>query len=368
MSSKKTFSQSSKTAKRAPEKPAQNPNQSPVKKTSLFKRLIGLSFILIILAVIAVFAGLSYIKNSYEKPGPLAVDTAFTVPSGAGLSRLSSLLETGGFIENGTILRAKARFMDIGGDIKVGEYNIPAGASMAEIVNIISSGKTILYPVTAPEGLTTAQILRIIAASDHLSGDISLSPPEGSLLPETYMTPRGMSRDAVIRKMMSDQTALIKRLWEARQEGLPVKTKEEAIILASVVEKETGVGGERAEVAGVFTNRLRRGMRLQSDPTIIYGISKGEILTGRDGRQRGLRRSEIDRKTDWNTYQIDGLPKTAICNPGADALAAVLNPAKTNNLYFVADGTGGHVFSPTLAGHNANVAKWRKIERERRGR
>ena len=364
MGGKKTFSKPSKSATPAPKKPA----KKTVKKSSLLKRLLVLGVVLALLAIITGFAGLSYIKSSYEKPGPLAEQTAFTVPSGAGLSRLSSMLEAQGFIENGTILRAKARLTDIGGDIKVGEYNIPAGASMAQIVDIISSGKTILYPVTAPEGLTTAQILRIIAASDHLSGEITLSPPEGSLLPETYMTPRGMTRDAVIKKMMNDQTTLMDRLWDERQDGLPVKSKAEAIILASVVEKETGVGGERAEVAGVFTNRLRRGMRLQSDPTIIYGISKGETLTGRDGRQRGLRRSEIDRKTDWNTYQIDGLPKTAICNPGADALAAVLNPAQTKNLYFVADGTGGHAFSPNLAGHNANVAKWRKIERERRRR
>lgn len=344
------------------------PAQPQAKKPRVIRGLIISGFVLIVLALSAGFAVLRYVDHSYTAPGPLASDTRFTVPAGTGLSRLAGSLEADGFIESATMLKVKGRLLDIGGGIKTGEYTIPAQASVKDIIDIISSGKTVLYPVTAPEGLTTAQILRVIAASDHLSGEITLSPGEGTLLPETYMTPRGMSRDAVIKTMMRAQTELLDTLWENRQEGLPIVSKEEAVILASIVEKETGIGGERGEVAGVFTNRLRKGMRLQSDPTIIYGISKGEILTGRDGKQRGLRRSEIDRKTPWNTYQIDRLPVTPICNPGAEALAAVLNPSMTQNLYFVADGTGGHAFATTLAGHNANVAKWRKIERERRGR
>lgn len=355
------------SAKGHKNKPKQaDTSHSASKKSSLIRRLIILGFVLTILAVSAGLAALRYVDHSYTKPGPLSEATNFDVPAGAGLSRLAGQLEAGGFIDSAQMLKIKGRLLDIGGEVKTGEYTIPARASVKEIVDIISSGKTILYPVTAPEGLTTAQILRVIAAADHLSGEITLAPSEGTLLPETYMTPRGMSRDALIKKMMAEQEAVLNRLWETRQDDLPIKTKRDALILASVVEKETGVDGERDEVAGVFINRLRRGMRLQSDPTIIYGISKGEILRGRDGKQRGLRRSEIDRKTDWNTYQIDGLPKTAICNPGAEAIAAVLNPAQTKNLYFVADGTGGHVFARTLAGHNANVAKWRKIERQRR--
>ena len=166
--------------------------------------------------------------------------------------------------------------------------------------------------------------------------------------------------------MQAAQTDLIDSLWDSRQPNLPISTKAEAINLASIVEKETGGLHDSDKVAGVFTNRLRMGMRLQSDPTIIYGISQGEILRGRDGKQRGLRRSEIDRKTDWNTYQIDGLPKTPIANPGAEAIKAVLNPAETDALFFVADGTGGHVFSKTYAEHNKHVAKWRVIERQRK--
>ena len=354
-------------AKKKPFKPDPNPEENPARaKKSPLKFALMVMLGLAVLAVIAAFAALNTVKSNYVKAGPLTQDRVFSVASGTGLSSLAAKLESDGLIESALMLKLNARISGIGTNLKVGEYTIPKAASMAEIIDIISSGKSILYPVTVPEGLTTAQILRLIAAADHLTGEMTLLPSEGTLLPETYMTPRGMDRNALIKKMMSDQEALMTRLWETRQDGLPIKTKAEAIILASVVEKETGVGGERTEVAGVFTNRLRRGMRLQSDPTIIYGVSKGEVLIGRNGKQRGLRRSEIDRKTDWNTYQIDGLPKTAICNPGADALAAVMQPAKTKNLYFVADGTGGHAFASTLAGHNANVAKWRRIERARR--
>lgn len=175
-----------------------------------------------------------------------------------------------------------------------------------------------------------------------------------------------MKKSDLIKQMKKAQFDVLNELWDSRDENLPIKSKAEAVILASVVEKETGVSSERDVVAGVFINRLRKGMRLQSDPTIIYGVSKGEILLNKKGKQRGIRRSEIDKKTDWNTYQIDGLPKTPICNPGKDAIAAVLKPAQTEYLFFVADGTGGHVFAKTVRDHNNNVNKWRKIERKRR--
>jgi UPF0755 protein len=250
-------------------------------------------------------------------------------------------------------------FVKMEGDdtgIKAGEFSLEPEASMSKIYETLASGKAILYPFTAPEGLTSAQIMRAMSRIETLKDDAPDTPPEGSLLPETYLTPRGMTRSALIKKMQDAQKAVIDEAWEDRQEGLPIKTKEEAII----VEKETGITGERDKVAGVFINRLNRGMRLESDPTIIYGVSKGEPLG------RGIRRSEIDRKTDWNTYQIDRLPKTAICNPGTEAIRAVLNPAETDAIFFVADGTGGHVFAKTLKGHNNNVAKWRKIERQRK--
>lgn len=313
-----------------------------------------------------VLASYNFMKYRYVRSGPLEAETVFQVPSGAGLSSIAAQLEKDGFIDSAVMLKLNAKLTGIGSALKTGEYPIEAGASMHDIITTLESGKTVLYPVTLPEGLTSAQMMRLIAKAETLTGELPPTPPEGSLLPETYMHPRGMSRAALVDKMKSAQNELLDELWETRQEGLPINSKKEALILASVVEKETGIGAERDKVAGVFTNRLRLGMRLQSDPTIIYGVSKGEILRGRDGKQRGLRRSEIDRKTDWNTYQIDGLPKTPICNPGAEAIAAVLNPGETDALFFVADGSGGHVFSKTNAEHNKNVAKWRKIERKMR--
>ncbi len=332
---------------------------SPVKTRKKTFAAMGL------LTFITLFGGLllasyNFMKYRYVRGGPLEAERVFIVPSGAGLSTIAGKLESGGFIDSAFMLKLNAKMTGIGGALKTGEYPIKAGASMKAIITQIESGKTVLYPVTLPEGLTSAQMMRIIKSTKTLSGDMPATPPEGSILPETYMHARGTDRKALVSNMRRAQTELIDRLWESRQSGLPVKTKREAIILASVVEKETGIGSERDMVAGVFTNRLRKGMRLQSDPTIIYGVSKGEPLG------RGIRRSEIDRKTDWNTYQMDGLPKTPICNPGAEAIAAVLAPADTKMLFFVADGTGGHTFAKTLSGHNKNVTKWRKIERQNR--
>jgi len=199
-----------------------------------------------------------------------------------------------------------------------------------------------------------------VNTTEVLTGDITRLPPEGRLLPETYLVDRGTSRQAVIDRMEAAQDALIADLWPNRADDLPFDTPEEAIILASVVEKETGIAHERPLVAAVFVNRMRRGMRLQSDPTIIYGLTQGEPLG------RGIRRSELDSTSNpYNTYQIDGLPPTPIANPGREAIAAVLNPPDSAYLFFVADGTGGHAFSETYAEHNRHVARWRRIERER---
>jgi UPF0755 protein len=200
----------------------------------------------------------------------------------------------------------------------------------------------------------------LIDGASHLTGELSDIPDEGRLLPETYMLPKSMSKSELVAKMQKAQTDLLDELWDKRAANLPIKTKYEALILASIVERETGQNSERHHVAGIFVNRLRKGMRLESDPTIIYGITGGEKLG------RGLRRSEIDRKTEWNTYQIDGLPKTPICNPGRAAIEATLNPMDTEDIFFVADGKGGHAFAKTLREHNNNVKKWRAIERQRK--
>jgi len=305
-------------------------------------------------------AGYAAINYKYERGGDgVAEQIAFTVPKGAGLSSIAQTLEKEDFIESAFLFKAVTKLRGNEANFKAGEFYLSKDMSMAAIYEALANGKAILYSFTAAEGLTSAMIVRSLDRVETLIDDNPDVPAEGTILPETYLTPRGMKQSEVLQKMALAQKQLLDEAWENRDPNIPVKTKEEAIILASVVEKETGIGMERGMVAGVFTNRLRKGMKLQSDPTIIYGITQGEPL----GRR--IRRSEIDRKTDWNTYQIPALPKTPICNPGRDAILAVLNPSETDALFFVADGTGGHAFAKTLREHERNVAKWRKIQRER---
>ncbi|GLQ24908.1 aminodeoxychorismate lyase [Algimonas ampicilliniresistens] len=316
---------------------------------------------LITLGIGLLIAGYSYLNYRYERAPDPSAETAITfdVPRGSGLSSIANRLEDAGLIDNADVFKLVTRMRGNEANFKAGEFAVIPGASMASIYDHLANGRAILYPFTAPEGMTSAQIVRALDSTMTLVDDEPTIPPEGTLLPETYLTPRGMTQSALLTKMSNAQTALLDELWDKRAPDLPIKTKQDAIILASVVEKETGIGMERDKVAGVFINRLRRGIRLQSDPTIIYGITQGEPI----GRR--IYQSEIDRVTDWNTYQIPALPKTPICNPGADAIRAVLNPAETDALFFVADGTGGHAFAATLQEHERNVAKWRKIQRDR---
>jgi UPF0755 protein len=299
----------------------------------------------------------SFLKYRYVNKGPLKNEQVFEIKKGAGLSRIAKSLDKQGLVSSSRVFKIFVKLDGGETSLRAGEYTIPAQASMRDIYEILQKGKAILYPLTIAEGLTSAQIITLIGNAENLSGDLPDVPAEGTLLPETYMLPKSMSKADLVAKMQAEQQRVLDELWPLRADDLPIQTKQEALILASVVEKETGVNSEREHVAGVFINRLNKGMRLESDPTIIYGITGGEKLG------RGLRRSEIDRKTDWNTYQIDGLPKTPICNPGRAAIAAVLNPADTEDIFFVADGTGGHVFAKTLRGHNNNVRKWRALER-----
>ena len=335
------------------------------------KRTLGIISFFGALTFIAgiVLAAYAFVNYQYEaKPKGENNEVVFQVPSGSGLSSIATRLEKDGLIKSAFLFKLVTKLRGNERNFKAGEFSVTSPASMRQIYDTLSEGKAILYPFTAPEGLTSAQIFRSMTKLDTLVDDSPELPAEGTLLPETYMTPRGMKKSALLKQMQKDQSDILDRLWVARDPDLPIKTKAEAVILASVVEKETGISSERDVVAGVFINRLRKGMRLQSDPTIIYGVSKGEPLLNKKGQQRGIRRSEIDKKTDWNTYQIDGLPKTPICNPGKDAIAAVLKPAETDYLFFVADGTGGHVFAKTVREHNNNVIKWRKIERRKRKR
>ena len=330
----------------------------------LLKTLFALVIVLAIIGAGAAAYGWFWLQGEVAKPGPIAHEVEFTIERGEGLASVANRLEAEGLVADQRILRLKARLDDIESDIKAGSYVVPGRASVADILTQFVEGKVIEYRLTIPEGLTTAQILRRVEAADDLTGDLPEREfEEGVLLPDTYAFGAGTTRTQFLERMEAAQDALLEEIWDTRQDGLPISTPYEAVILASVVEKETASADERPLVAGLFVGRLKKGMRLESDPTIIYGVSRGEPLYNRSGQRRTLYRSEINRKTDWNTYQIDGLPKTPICNPGRDAIAAVLNPPETDYVFFVADGKGGHLFAETYAEHQRNVAAYRAYER-----
>lgn len=316
-------------------------------------------FILVILSV-ATAAAYIWERANFEAAGPRAArgeETIVLISSGEGVSAISRDLADAHVIDNAALFRWSVRLRGLGSKLKAGEYAIPSEASMEDIAGILMSGKSIQHKLTAAEGLTSQMIYDLVKANPVLVGDAGAVPDEGTLLPETYLFTRGTTRSGLLRQMHEAQQELIARLWAARAKNLPIKTPEEALALASVVEKETSLPAERRHIAAVFENRLRLGIKLQSDPTIIYGITKGYPLG------RGIRESELTRATPYNTYVIAGLPPTPICNPGRDAIAAVLQPAQSGDLYFVADGTGGHVFAATIAEHQKNVNRWRAIER-----
>lgn len=330
------------------------------KKQNGFIQILNAFLTLVVIGMV-VSIGLVYFGlTKFHEPGQIAKDTVFVVPEGAGLNAIAGKLEDEKIIDNRYVFRFGAIATDINGGLKRGEYLLPADASMRKILDTLIEGRPIQYSVTLPEGLTSWQIVERLRASVDLTGELLEVPAEGTLLPDTYSFERGSFRATIIEEMTKAHDVAVEEIWATRQPDLPIKTVEEMVILASIVEKETGLASERPEVAAVFVNRLNKGMRLQSDPTIIYGINNGKGPLG-----RGLKRSEIDAKTDYNTYQIDGLPIGPISNPGIDSLKAVANPAETDALFFVADGTGGHAFAVTYDEHQKNVAAWRKIEQER---
>jgi UPF0755 protein len=314
----------------------------------------------VLLAAAAALGGWVWLNQQFDAEGPAGPEQTVLLPRGSGLIAIAAQLEREGLISDAQIFRLMVTID--GGDraLRAGEFAIPEAASMAQIYEILRFGDTIQHPITAAEGLTSAMIVRVLNEAEVLTGEIAETPAEGTLLPETFLVDRGTARQSLIDRMANAQADLLDELWENRAEDLPFETREEAIILASVVERETGIGSERGLVASVFVNRLRRGMRLQSDPTIIYGITGGEPLG------RGIRRSELDNADNpYNTYQVDGLPPTPIANPGTASIRAVLNPPETDYLFFVTDGTGGHAFSETYAEHNVHVRALRRRERER---
>lgn len=341
---------------------AQPEADSGGKKPKRIFKWVLISLALIFLLLVGGAGGaFYYAKDQYERAGPAAQDLTVQFKRGTSLIGIARQLEKAGAITDARIFRFAIQLQKGQGALKAGEYNIPALTSMADIFALLKSGKSILHKVTIPEGITVQDAMIIIQANAILTGENPATPAEGSLLPETYLFERGMTRTGLVAKMSSALTKELEKQWAVRAENLPLKTPQEALILASIVEKETGLAAERPQVASVFINRLRRPMRLQSDPTIIYGITLGKTTLG-----RGLRRSEIDRKTPYNTYQIDGLPPTPIALVGPDAIKAVLNPPTSKFYYFVADGTGGHVFARSLREHEKNVRNWRKIERQRK--
>ena len=315
-------------------------------------------FTVLIVVAVAVGGALYVGQQRFEFARTARDDKVVNIPRGLGIRDIADLLQREGVIDQpwvfiGGVLVLKAR-----GELKSGEYQFTKAASLAEVVNTIIENKVVQHTLTIPEGLTSEQIVARLLENNLFSGQIKEIPREGTLLPETYKFTRGMVREQVIQRMQQAHRHLLQEVWEHRMPDLPVKTPEQLVILASIVEKETGKADERSRVASVFVNRLKNKMRLQSDPTIIYGLTGGKGSLGRP-----ILKSEIEQPTPYNTYVIDGLPPGPIANPGRASLEAAANPARTKDLYFVADGTGGHVFSENYEQHQKNVARLRAIEK-----
>lgn len=315
---------------------------------------------LMIVGLVVLFGIATWAQRQYREPGPLNEPLRFEVARGETLAGVTDALDAAGAISNPSIFRVAARYTDMESGLRFGEYEIPAGASMQDILELLNRGGNVLRQIVVPEGWTSFQVVEMLREREDLTGEIEEVPAEGSLAPAGYDYQKGDARSDILARMQEEQEQILTEAWDGRAQDLPLDTREELLILASIVEKETGLAEERPEVAGVFVNRLQRGMRLQTDPTVVYGITGGRETLG-----RGLRRSELAAPTEYNTYVITGLPPGPIANPGRDAIAAAANPAATENFYFVADGTGGHAFASTLEEHNANVVRWRRIEAER---
>ena len=311
------------------------------------RRLLRFIFVFVLLILVPAGGILSWGYAQFTRPGQQAFDQTVVLTKGQGLKEIANQL----------VFRVGVRFRRWSRDLQAGEFRFPAGTSMRDAVAILRKGITVVRHVTIPEGLSTIRVVKILRRTEGLRGDILQIPREGTLMPDTYHFSHGDERAAVLHRMVEAMSATTAKLWAAREQGLPLATIQDAVILASIVEKETSLREERARVAGVFINRLRRGMRLQSDPSVVYGLTHGAGPLGRP-----LRRADLKQDTPYNTYRLAGLPPTPISNPGRAALHAVLHPAAGKDLYFVADGTGGHAFAATFAEHKRNVKRWRRIK------
>ncbi|NPU64283.1 endolytic transglycosylase MltG [Bradyrhizobium sp. 83012] len=315
---------------------------------------------LLLLAMVGAGAAYYYGRQMLEAAGPLQEDRIVNIPQRAGKRDIADVLAREGVIDvNPWIFIGGVYALKASSDLKPGEYAFQKNASLRDVIGVIVEGKVVQHGVTIPEGLTSEQIVARLSDNEIFTGSVREIPREGTLLPETYKFPRGTSRDQVIQRMQQAQKRVLAEIWERRSPDLPVKTPEQLVTLASIVEKETGKPDERSRVAAVFVNRLRQRIKLQSDPTIIYGLVGGKGTLGRP-----IKRSEITQPSPYNTYVIEGLPPGPISNPGRASLEATANPARTRDLYFVADGTGGHAFTETYDLHQKNVAKLRAMERQ----
>ncbi len=345
---------------RAPDLPPDwdesEPNQHPFLR--ILDGFVTFAFLLACLGVALFY----WVKVQFDQPGPLATSTVFAIPKGEGVTAIAERLEQEGIIADRRVFMTSIlyfMYLKGQGSLKAGEYEFRKNASMRDVLDTLVQGKSIEHKISVAEGLTSYQVVQKLMAQSELHGEITEIPPEGSLLPDTYKFGSNDTRQDIIDRMRDAQAKFLAKIWPTRDPDVMVATPEEAVILASIVEKETGRADERPHIASVFENRLKKKMRLQSDPTIIYGLAGGK-----GALDHPIQQDEVDRDTPYNTYKINGLPPTPIANPGRAAIEAVLRPTKSNDLYFVADGTGGHVFAATLEDHNKNVAQWRKVERE----
>jgi UPF0755 protein len=326
--------------------------------------VIVMNFVLTmaVFAVLGLGALVYWGSVQYTEPGPLGEDRAVIISPGSGLNAIADTLDSHGVIRSPWVFLGVSMLYGTEDQLKAGEYLFRAHMSMSDVMETIIAGRSVQHSITVAEGLTSAQIVERLKQDPILVGSIAAIPPEGALLPETYKFTRGTTRQQMLERMQRSHEQALDDIWARRNPEIPIKTPDDLVVLASIVEKETGKADERTRVAGVFINRLNKRMRLQSDPTILYGIYGGTAWL----RPRTILRSDLQRPNPYNTYQIDGLPPGPIANPGRESLEAVANPSRTDDLYFVADGTGGHVFAVTLDQHNRNVARWREIEQQRR--
>jgi UPF0755 protein len=314
-----------------------------------------------VVLLVTVMAGGLYLGNVLlTAPGPLDKTKTVVIPRGAGPATMAKLLQDEGVIEHAKLFRVALLIDPSPKPIKAGEFEVPAHISMQSLVDLLQSGKVVQRRLTVPEGATTAEVLELVRKTDTLSGEITLDVKEGDLLPETYFYSREDTRDGLLARMKEAMDKTLDQAWRSRAPGLPLVTRREALTIASMIEKETAIASERPKVASVFINRLRRHMRLDSDPTVIYGLTGGKAPLGRE-----LTRADLQSNTPYNTYLFVGLPPGPICNPGRASIVAATNPARERLYFFVSDGQGGHVFSANMMEHNRNVERWRQILRDR---